>query len=336
MGFVLVFIIIGFMIMFRARISPQAVATVQDSIPRIVVALVLVTFSYAIAGFMIDLMFVFLNVALNSMPVTDASDIVFKKSIFGVISGSWGETFQDVQQAMGNLINSTIDLKGFNKILGFFGGSIAGIIVGIAMLFIMFKVFIMLLIGYATIIMLTIAAPFFFLFQALPGQSSASTWFKQMAANIMVFPAVAIMFILAGYIGGISALGGDEANPAISATQGNIAKFPLLSGDLDAAILGKLAGIGFLLMTPTAAELVKNAIGAKGGPNVGAAMAGGLAAGAGALAAGGRHAWSGGGPIADYRRARAAKGEAYRGLLGREHANREWDTKNPNKPRPGV
>src|SRR3989344_4202157 len=49
-GFVLVFVIMGFMIMFRTHISPQAVATVQDSIPRIVIALILVTFSYAIAG----------------------------------------------------------------------------------------------------------------------------------------------------------------------------------------------------------------------------------------------------------------------------------------------
>src|SRR3989344_3570922 len=37
--FVIVFVIIGFMIMLRAHISPQAVATIQDSIPRLVVAL---------------------------------------------------------------------------------------------------------------------------------------------------------------------------------------------------------------------------------------------------------------------------------------------------------
>src|SRR3989344_2210894 len=36
-GFVIVFVIIGFMIMLRAHISPQAVATIQDSIPRLVV-----------------------------------------------------------------------------------------------------------------------------------------------------------------------------------------------------------------------------------------------------------------------------------------------------------
>src|SRR3989344_2519586 len=72
-GFVIVFVIIGFMIMLRAHISPQAVATIQDSIPRLVVALILVTFSYAIAGLMIDLMFLFLNIVLNFL---DASGLI--------------------------------------------------------------------------------------------------------------------------------------------------------------------------------------------------------------------------------------------------------------------
>ena len=67
-SFVIVFVIIGFMIMLRAHISPQAVATIQDSIPRLVVALILVTFSYAIAGLMIDLMFLFLNIVINFLP----------------------------------------------------------------------------------------------------------------------------------------------------------------------------------------------------------------------------------------------------------------------------
>jgi len=64
-GFVIVFVIIGFMIMLRAHISPQAVATIQDSIPRLVVALILVTFSFAIAGLMIDLMFLFLKIRIG-------------------------------------------------------------------------------------------------------------------------------------------------------------------------------------------------------------------------------------------------------------------------------
>lgn len=307
-GFVIVFVIVGFMIMFRAHISPQAVATVQDSLPRIVIALVLVTFSYAIAGLMIDIMFLFLNVAINALPVSGAAQNVFTKSVFGVITGAWTDIFGMVADKVAGLIDQVVDIKGIDKILGFFGGGLAAIVVGIAMLFVMFKVFISLLMAYATIIILTIFAPFFFLLQALPGNNSAQTWFKQMAANVAVFPTVAIMFVLAGYIGGISDLG--ASTPAISETQGNITKFPLLAGDLDPTILGKLAGIGLLLMTPAAAQMVKDAIGAKGGPNVGAGVGAALASGAGVVGAGAtqarRAAWEQG-PVGEFRKMRQAR-----------------------------
>src|SRR3989344_1573550 len=55
---ILVIVVMAFMIMFRVRTSPQTVITIQSAIPRIIFALILITFSYAIAGFMIDLMYV--------------------------------------------------------------------------------------------------------------------------------------------------------------------------------------------------------------------------------------------------------------------------------------
>lgn len=275
-GFVLVFVIIGFMIMFRAHISPQAVATVQDSLPRIVIALFLVTFSYAIAGFMIDAMFLLLNVIINALPGGDKK-YVFEQSVFGAIWSSWGQIFGTVNEAVGKVITDVVKLDFLDKLLGYFGGVISALVVGIALLFVMFKVFIMLLTSYAYIIILTITAPFFFLAQALPGNNSGQTWFKQMAANIAVFPVVAIMFIFAGILGGITKLGGTADAAVQSQTVG---QFPLLSGDIDPAAIGKLIAIGILLMTPSAAELIKNAIGTKGGPNMGSAAAPVLGAGA--------------------------------------------------------
>ncbi len=56
--FVLIIIAIGFMIMFRAKINPQTIISVENALPKIVIALILITFSYAIAGFLIDLMYV--------------------------------------------------------------------------------------------------------------------------------------------------------------------------------------------------------------------------------------------------------------------------------------
>lgn len=50
----IVFIAIGIMIMLRIKISPQAVITIQSAIPKLITTLILVTFSYAIAGLVID------------------------------------------------------------------------------------------------------------------------------------------------------------------------------------------------------------------------------------------------------------------------------------------
>lgn len=56
--FVIMITIIGFMIMFRAKLGAQTAISVESALPKITIALILVTFSFAIAGFMIDLMYV--------------------------------------------------------------------------------------------------------------------------------------------------------------------------------------------------------------------------------------------------------------------------------------
>lgn len=296
-GFILVFVIIGFMIMFRAHISPQAVATVQDSIPRLVIALILVTFSYAIAGFMIDIMFLLLNIAIQALvsaKLITGADYIFNQNVFQVIWGSWTGIFAAVAGAVRDLLKSALSLPGFlNDIAAWFGGGLAGLVIGIALLFIMFRIFLMLLMAYVMIIILTMFAPFFFLIQALPGNNGAKEWFRQMASNIAVFPTVALMFILAGILGGIGAL----APGASAAIQpGQIGQFPLIVGNLNAQAIGQLIGIGFLLVTPSAADIVKNAMGGKGGGgggmgNIGAAALAGAGAGMAVVGAAGRGAW---------------------------------------------
>jgi len=53
----IVFIAIGIMIILRVKISPQAVITIQNAIPGLITTLILVTFSYAIAGLAIDFIY---------------------------------------------------------------------------------------------------------------------------------------------------------------------------------------------------------------------------------------------------------------------------------------
>jgi hypothetical protein len=51
----IIFLAIGLMIMLRIKINPQAVITIQSAVPKVFTTLILVTFSYAIAGLVIDL-----------------------------------------------------------------------------------------------------------------------------------------------------------------------------------------------------------------------------------------------------------------------------------------
>lgn len=67
MVLVIVMITIGFMIMLRAKISAQTVISVENSLPRIVLSLLLITFSYAIAGFLIDAMYVITGLVIVVM-----------------------------------------------------------------------------------------------------------------------------------------------------------------------------------------------------------------------------------------------------------------------------
>ena len=68
---VVILVAIGFMIMFRMKINPQTVISVENSLPKIVVALLLITFSFAIAGFLIDMMYLLILVSINILSSGD-------------------------------------------------------------------------------------------------------------------------------------------------------------------------------------------------------------------------------------------------------------------------
>lgn len=56
--FVIVFTIIGIAIMLRIKIDPRTVMSIENQIPKLIIGIILVTLSFPIAGFMIDLMWV--------------------------------------------------------------------------------------------------------------------------------------------------------------------------------------------------------------------------------------------------------------------------------------
>lgn len=95
---IIVLMIIGLMVMFRMNIDPHTVISVQAALPRIVVALILITFSYAIAGFLIDLMYLVILLmigviqpAFPDLPGASAPGISELQSNY--LTGGWGYLF---------------------------------------------------------------------------------------------------------------------------------------------------------------------------------------------------------------------------------------------------
>lgn len=84
--FVLAFTIVGLAIMFRVKIDARTVMTIQNQIPKIVIALVLVTFSYAIAGFLIDLMYVITYFIIYTFSSLTPTHVNVDASVFGVFN----------------------------------------------------------------------------------------------------------------------------------------------------------------------------------------------------------------------------------------------------------
>lgn len=64
---VIAFVVLALGIMLRFQAEPRVIMTLQNQIPRVIVAILLITFSYAIAGFMIDLMWTVTYMGINTI-----------------------------------------------------------------------------------------------------------------------------------------------------------------------------------------------------------------------------------------------------------------------------
>ena len=144
----LVMIIIGFMVMLRKQIDPKTVVTVQNAIPRIVVSLLLITFSYAIVGLVIDAMYLLIVIAVGVFKSTNLLPDVSGLANFmgyktqeqlygqgGMIANLWN-LFGPVSNLGAGALSSTNNLA--YQILGLDpqGGTIVSTVVSIIGLFI--------------------------------------------------------------------------------------------------------------------------------------------------------------------------------------------------------
>lgn len=88
--FVILFIVVGFAVMLRAKIDPRTVMTIENQIPKLIVALILITFSFAIAGLVIDIMWVGVYLVIN---IFGNLDPALKGQIGSLTASAWDIPF---------------------------------------------------------------------------------------------------------------------------------------------------------------------------------------------------------------------------------------------------
>ncbi|PIY79473.1 MAG: hypothetical protein COY81_02495 [Candidatus Pacebacteria bacterium CG_4_10_14_0_8_um_filter_43_12] len=268
--FILVFIIIGFMIMFRAKIGGQAVITAQQAIPSVIISLVLVTFSYAIAGFMIDLMYLLMfmiiglfNGISNTTPDTatkilNSSDLI-NLDIMHLIGFMFSNTVS--QFGTGELISrqflnaAGITNEFFNGLGSWLGGLTLTIIITIGALIATVKLFFELLKSYATIILSVVFSPLALMIGAFPGKNVFSPWLKGIIGNLLAFPTVLLLVIMFIEF---------TKGTASHTTEGGFMP-PFLIGSSVAGMVGPLMGFAIILAMPEIVKKVKEATGASDG-----------------------------------------------------------------------
>ena len=304
--FTIIFIVMGLMIMFRLKISQQAVMTIENAIPKIVGGLILVTFSYAIAGLLIDLMYVVIALGiflLQAAGVTfaglpTAAEII-NGGFFTLLTpmAAFGKGGIKLGSIIGSLIGSLVGMGGMGGAVGmtisnfvpFIGQLIMGanaatgaaigivialLVLGIIYIFLFFKLFMSLVKSYIRIILAIILGPLQIMMGAIPGVKTAGFggWIKGILADILVFPAVVIVAIIGCYL--------------IYVTQQGQSLWlaPLIGlgsqAATDAAFVQTIIGLGFLLVIATVPDVVRGALGVKASPfesAIGQAVAPGLA-----------------------------------------------------------
>lgn len=219
--FVIITVVLAFMVMFRVKISPQVAISAQSAIPKIIVAVILVTFSYAIAGLLIDLMYVvvgILSLALSTVghevfatdPVTIykflTTGYIGLNSSLGASVGIFGlfflyillfsiMVFAALFVINGGIIGTIVTL-GLLPFIAALIGLVVFVLMLIVIIFLGLKTILMLIKAFAQILLLTIVAPFQIAFGVIIQGSGFGSWLKAFAANLAVFPVTGLLMAL--------------------------------------------------------------------------------------------------------------------------------------------
>jgi hypothetical protein len=175
--------------------------------------------------------------------------------IGGFIGGGVGSLFGPLGGPIGGLVGSAAGLVAGaifgSKILGLIATAIAYIIITIAVLSALFRVWFMLIKAYVYILLDVIFAPFWIIGGILPGApGGVGPWLRSLVSNLAAFPAVIVLFMI-----------GRTIQEQVTNDAGNFIP-PLIGnpGHNSGEAIGSLIGLGIILIMPEAVNITKSAL----------------------------------------------------------------------------
>ncbi|MFH1967226.1 MAG: hypothetical protein ABIJ03_01845, partial [Patescibacteria group bacterium] len=200
--FVVIFIVIGFMIMFRSKIGGQTAVTAQQAIPQVVISLLFVTFSYAVAGLLIDAMYIVMILLLGIFGETfgEGNSNILSYNILNLFGVLWKAGPANIGRNMdiaGTFLEGFAgDTGAVGTVLGFLTGLMLTLLLAVAVLIGSVRLFFELLKSYASIVLSVVTSPIILMTGAIPGKNVFVPWVKDLIGNLLPFPTVLLVVIM--------------------------------------------------------------------------------------------------------------------------------------------
>lgn len=195
--FIVIIIAAGFMIMFRNKIGGQMAVTVYNTLPNVILGLILVTFSFAIVGLILNLSALLTNLAHSLLNVNSGEGFYATEFFSAMKYMVTGLAPKDADSWVAAIILGIIP-----TVLTLLTGGLGALLIFFLLLIILityimafWNVWLALFKAYAGILIDTVAGPIILTLAAFPGNSKMMiAWFNRLMRNALLFPVV--FFIL--------------------------------------------------------------------------------------------------------------------------------------------
>ena len=180
----LVIVFTGLLVMLSYKTDPRTTLSLVDFVPKLAMSLIIITFSWPIAGIFVDLTTVLANVGYQLLNGYGDFNAVWITSLGGgmalIIGGVIGSFFTGGWSLIATVVGLIV------------------LITSVAYIIALISAFVTLIKRWLSMVLLAAFAPIIFLWGSLPGQEEAlQTWFKSMIVSALTFPAAGLLLYLA-------------------------------------------------------------------------------------------------------------------------------------------